>query len=949
MNGNAQTPFFKTHHLGETYRNAKVELVYEDQNSLLWFGTSEGLFAYDGINFISYLKSDTTSNHVRAIYQDTEGVLWTGYQDGSIFQLKNQQLQVWQPEEGTPAVAITGFAEDQAGRLWIATYGEGVYYKSERHLYNIDTADGLLGADIYVICSDLSGKIWLGTDGGISICSVQNNEKQIKNLTRQDGLPDDIVREMIMDERGNFWIGMYDGGVCYFDIQTQQFEYPVQQWDKGIVGHLELFEGHELWIGTEGNGLWVLSLKEGSLRRLAMEDKWQHAKIYDLHKDVEGNIWIVSNTYGICHANRQFEWLETDLEPIQSILADSDNQIWLGTQDGLFAYHMDSLGSPFFRPYLADLDLNVISLYEDEFQNLWIGTFGEGVYIFNKNTQKYWQLSEKDGLTNGSILSIAGVNKQVWLATLGGVTELDLKQDILKTKKIQSRNFNQENGLGTNFIYKVFIDSQERTWFATDGKGISVLENGIIKNFQTASPPQAQGTGKGLKLKTVYSITEDHRGHIWLSTAKEGIFEFDGENFNHLTIKEGLRHPEITSLVSDEKGNILMMHPKGIDILTPETRHIIYYDEEVGIQHIDPNLNAVCTDQNGQIWLGGKNGLVKYIPLNETLEIHPRTRLNTVSIFLEPINHLANNVFAYDQNHLVFDYLGLWYTAPETVKYKYRLIGYNEHWIETQDRKVTYSNLPANSYTFEVASTENETWLDEPVVSYSFQIKSPFWGTWWFILMAIIIVITLFFWYQKQRDRRLQRVNLLQKEKVESQFEALKSQINPHFLFNSFNTLAAIIEENPPVAVEYVEKLADFYRCILQYRDKEVIALQEEIELINNYNFLLKKRFGDNFKLDIQTNGQLVFVVPLALQMLVENAIKHNVVSKSKPLNIHINIDESKDFITVSNNLQPKMQPEKSTQFGLQSLEKRYALLSGQKIKIEETKHTFKVSLPIIY
>jgi LytS/YehU family sensor histidine kinase len=150
------------------------------------------------------------------------------------------------------------------------------------------------------------------------------------------------------------------------------------------------------------------------------------------------------------------------------------------------------------------------------------------------------------------------------------------------------------------------------------------------------------------------------------------------------------------------------------------------------------------------------------------------------------------------------------------------------------------------------------------------------------------------------------------------------------------------------MAVEYIERLSDFYRSILQYRDKEVIPLQEEIELVNNYNFLLKKRFGSNFKLDIQADSLPVYVVPLTLQMLIENAIKHNIVSKTRPLYVTVAIDELREYIIVSNNLQRKIKPEKSTHFGLQSLEKRYALLSGKRIKVQETGKSFQVYIPII-
>ncbi len=945
---NTQSPFFKTHQFGETYRNAKIELIFEAQNSLLWFGTSQGLFSYDGLEFVPFLKHDSTSNHVRAIFQDSNGQMWVGYNDGSIAYMEKLQLKNWVPEEGTPVVAITGFQEDSLGWFWIATYGEGIYYKDENHLYNINTDDGLLGDDIYVMTKDKLGRIWVGTDGGISICSIEDGKKILKNLTPEDGLPDDIVREIIPDEKGNFWIGTYDKGVSFYDFEKGQFHNPVPNWDQGIVSKLELFKDKELWIGTEGNGVWLLSLLNGNLQTLSGQNQLSGSKIHDLHKDIEGNIWVISNLHGICHANRQFEFIDTEFENTQTIFADKDNLVWIGTNIGLFTHHLDEFGNSVFRQHLKNYNLNVISLFEDKYGNLWIGTFGDGLYVFNKNSNKIRRLTEKAGLTNGSILSINGNNQKVWLATLGGVTEILLNDDLLNFNELNIQNFNHEDGLGTNFIYKVFIDTQERLWFATDGNGISLLENGIITNYQKAAHTHEGETHtEDIELKTVYSITEDKQGHIWLSTAKKGIFEFDGEKFEHLTVKEGIRDLAITSLITDVKGNILIVHPTGLDILTPETHHLIYYDNEVGIENIDPHQNAVCTDQHNNIWIGCKNGIIKYIPLKEDLEIHPRTRLNNVSIFLEPIDFQSNTTFSFNQNNLVFEYLGLWYTDPGTVKYRYQLVGHDRDWIFSKDRKVTYSNLDPGKYSFNVTSTENDAWLDEPIISYSFEVLPPIWQRWWFVLMAILAGSGIFYWYQKARDERLQRVNLLEREKAESNLAALKAQINPHFLFNSFNTLVTAIEEDPHSAVEYVEKLSDFYRTTLEYRDKEVIPLEEELELVKNYTYLLERRFGNNFKVNLDLNGHKIYLAPLTLQILLENAVKHNVISKRKPLIIDIGM-KGKDYLTIENNLQPKLRTEKSTHFGLQSLVKRYELLTGKKLIIEETEQKFRVEIPVV-
>ena len=120
------------------------------------------------------------------------------------------------------------------------------------------------------------------------------------------------------------------------------------------------------------------------------------------------------------------------------------------------------------------------------------------------------------------------------------MTEIDVDRHIFDHRPVRYRHLQQENGLGTNFIYKVYIDSRERTWFGSDGKGISVLDKQQLTNYQYAISPSVEGESPdSIPLKIVYSITEDHRGHIWLSTPEQGIFEFDGTHFHHLAVKDG--------------------------------------------------------------------------------------------------------------------------------------------------------------------------------------------------------------------------------------------------------------------------------------------------------------------------------------------------------------------------------------------------------------------------
>lgn len=946
----AQSPHFNSHHFKKNHPNTHLELIYEDPGGFIWLGSSNGLFRYDGWEFEVFLKSDSSNNHVHSIYKDRKGIFWIGYKDGSIYLFNKNKLTAWQPEEGTPQVPITGILEDKQGRMWIATYGEGVYVWEEGHLYNFNIDDGLLGDDIYVMKSCPIGEMWLGTDTGINKVSFDNRQKKVKAITIDNGLPDGIVREIIPDAKGNFWIGMYDKGFCYYDFQKEQFDYFLENWDFGIVNQLEIFEEKEIWIGTESNGLWRFDFQTKQMQPIKNEQIG--AKVNELHKDIEGNIWIISDNQNLCLSNRQFEYLDTPFANIQSILMDSRNQLWIGTQTGLYTFSR-SLQSNRFEKILSTHLLNVISLYEDEWGVIWIGTFGQGVYCFYPPTGVVRHLTEKDGLTNGSVLSIDGIEGQVWLGTLGGVTEFRFSKNIVQSPINAFRNFNQLNGLGTNFIYQVFIDSQKRVWFATDGKGVSVLEGDSLINYNEInlekSIKEKNKSNSNVKpLKRVYSIVEDREGKIWLSTAKEGLFRYNGRLFQQISVGEGLRNPDVTALANDDNGNLLVINTNGIDWLDISTQHFIFYDNEVGVKDFNPNLNAICKDEKGNVWIAGAQRLFKFTTLKERVERQPRIHLKRVYTIMEDVDFEANNVFSAHQNNLQFEYIGLWYTAPEKVKYRYQISDLEGGWIETKDQMAVFSSLPAGQYDFKVAASINNNWRDGFTYSFPFEILRPVWQRWWFILVVVVLIVVLLRWWQRLRDERLQRVSILEKEKAESQLAALTAQINPHFLFNSFNTLASIIEENPTLAVEFVEKLSDFYRNILQYREQELISLGEELEVVDNFVFLLKKRFGNNLHVEINLDGQQGQIVPLTLQLLIENAVKHNIVSKSKPLFIYIEKEKISNRIIVKNNLQRKIQAERSTRFGLQSLEKQYDLLSKQKMEIQESKDFFTVKVPLI-
>lgn len=219
-----------------------------------------------------------------------------------------------------------------------------------------------------------------------------------------------------------------------------------------------------------------------------------------------------------------------------------------------------------------------------------------------------------------------------------------------------------------------------------------------------------------------------------------------------------------------------------------------------------------------------------------------------------------------------------------------------------------------------------------------------------FILALIIGTIyeTVFF-FEKWKDAIRQNEEL-KNQQVRTQFEVLQNQMSPHFLFNSLNTLTTLIAENQEVAIEFTQKLSDVYRYILQTKDKELIPLEEEIHFVKDYIFLLKMRFPDNLIAEIKIDNQYqhcCHIAPLTLQMLIENAIKHNVVSKTHPLHIQVYVENGQSVV-VKNNLQKKDTLEKGTKTGLSNIKRRYELLGNRKIDIITTTLNFMVAVPLI-
>ncbi|MDD5695432.1 MAG: histidine kinase [Bacteroidales bacterium] len=216
------------------------------------------------------------------------------------------------------------------------------------------------------------------------------------------------------------------------------------------------------------------------------------------------------------------------------------------------------------------------------------------------------------------------------------------------------------------------------------------------------------------------------------------------------------------------------------------------------------------------------------------------------------------------------------------------------------------------------------------------------------ITAGIVLMDLGIFLFRKWRDSQLQ-VERFKKESAESQFETLRAQVNPHFLFNNLNTLSSLIYEDPAKAGQFIREMSDVYRYILDTRDKETVCLRDDLAFLRSYMYLLELRYENRLFLNIRLEDEHRerHIIPGALQLLIENAIKHNIISGTRPLSIDLSVDEH-DYMVVSNNLQKKDKSEPSSGFGLNSIISRYAYLTGKPVQVEENDSFFIVKIPLL-
>ncbi|MEL7530007.1 MAG: two-component regulator propeller domain-containing protein [Bacteroidota bacterium] len=915
----AQTALFqnKTLPLG-----MEAKRLCQDTQGYIWIGGDQGLYRYDGYEYEAIdLPDSLAQTEISALLVDEGNQLLVGFANGQLLQYSLEMKIKLLTRTQVAKAAIRDISICAGNQIWLATAGDGLWYhtKEDNHWQQIE---GLPDDYLYTLINGPKLNMWAGTDRGVVVIDpITHQLVDIPSLN--ETFKDEIIQALLPLPNGDICIGTYDGGLARYD-QAFHEVVKLELTDFGPIKNLEASD-NGIWIGTERQGLFWLDF-DWQLQKLTTSAR---LRILDILYDREGNLWTLDQLHGLRIAPAAFSFVPLN-SAVQAIYA-GKRDIWYATKEGVAGYNLDT-----HQQSSLDLPLKgrVLSLYQDSKDYLWVGTQGDGVWHVSPDLQSWQHITEADGLISNHILSISEGADSLWFATFGGVASCKVSDEV---DPQAFRLFNKADGLGVNYIYQVFFDSQERLWFATDGKGVRLRQQ---QQFQAI---------KGSDRKTILGIAEDNKANLWFHAQDEGIWLLAGDSITSFDLPLSLQNQRFNTLSTDEFGRLLIGGENGLSIYDPQSGNLWKLDQRHDFPALGTFLNLMSICPSGKVWIGTEEGLIRYdpklLPINQPIQ----AQIKSIAVLLEEVEVEEGKMFDAEENHLSFHYAAPWFQNQDMIGFEHRLLGLDLDWIQSRNREVIYPRLAPGKYTFELRASNQATLEQAPISRFSFEVRRPLWQSWWFgVLIGLGLIGGTLAWI-RLRENRLRRTEGLERAYLSAQFETLKSQINPHFLFNSFNTLAAIIEEQPKEAVAYVEHLSDLFRNILEYRKQTMISIGEELDLLDKFYYLQSHRYHENFVLHVSVDEatRLMSIPPMSLQLLVENALKHNVVSKRQPLTVYIETTRP-GYLTVRNSLQLRRDHRSSTKIGQQNIRQRYQLLGKESVEIEITDQFYCVHLPLL-
>ncbi|MEW6732712.1 MAG: two-component regulator propeller domain-containing protein [Acidobacteriota bacterium] len=699
--------------------------LYEDRAGNLWIGTGGGLSCLRNGKFTLYTTADgLAGNVIHAIFEDQAGILWIGTNRGlNLF--RDGKLSIYQTKDGFTNNGVRAICADQEGSLWIGSSGEGLGRFRDGKLTTFKTTDGLLNNFVRALYLDRKGKLWIATDGGLNTLS----QGKFDSYTIATGLSSNFIRNICEDADGNIWIGTNNGGLNRF-TGGRFSAYTMQQGlsQNHVRALLEDREG-SLWVGTNGG---LNRFHDGKFTLYTAKEELSSDFVRTICQDREGIVWIGTDGGGLNRlSENHFTTYTTNngltSNGVRTVYATRDGALWAGTDGGgLNCLRNGKLTAYRTKDGLSNEIINVIM--EDRAGNLWVGTYGDGLNRFRDG--KFTVYTTRDGLVNNDVRSLYEDRQgRLWIGTYGGLNCLEQGRFTTYTVK---------DGLASEIIFTFYEDEQGALWIGTDN-GLNRFADG---KWITCS------VKNGLYDNTIFQILPDRSGYLWMSCNK-GIFR--------------VRKSELDAFARGERTNVTAVNYGKADGMGTN-------------QCNGATQPAGWRTQDGRLWFATIKGVVVIDPENiKVNQLQPPVVIEQIQVNDEMISSISGQVrLAPGKTKFEFHYAGLSFFATEKVRYKYRLEGFDENWVEAGNRQVAYyTSLPPGNYRFQVTACNNDGLWNEKGTELRFYLQPYFYQTNWFLFLCGLVVASSGVGAYRLRTRQLRLRQLALEDLVAARTKAL--------------------------------------------------------------------------------------------------------------------------------------------------------------------------------
>ena len=981
----AQTPSYNFRRVTgkDGLSDGVVGPIAQDKYGYLWFGTLSGLNRYDGYKVTNFIFNNNDSfsvppDFVRTILCDRAGTIWCGYATGLYrFDYATTHFIL---VPATKDLSINEIKQGAGGQLVLLT-GKGLAsfntINQEFSFYQSGNDRTLIHKPMYEGCVYKSS-VYIAADTGIVVYNTGTGETSVLSLSKSQKLS---VRRLVIDSTGTLWAFRYDNGAyVYKGVNNNTSFDEITSFRYSVNGSYENIQDmyvdaqNRLLLSTVWRGLVIYNTRDNSYSNIVNDPRMPNSlpenHLTKIFVGRQGFVWLGTEGSGVAYFHPEHNLFKVFFpEPLKmvrphiwsrAIAEDKSDNLWMGTGTGLVKQNtVTGLSTLYNRDEIAGIETihnnSIRSLLCDDENNVWIGT-ASGVNVYENSTGKIKFLDETDSLPKSFYWALLQDHtKTIWFGSTWG----------LFYKLPGSSNFYSLHshpalkpyaGYGVRSLLE---DSRGNLWIGFNGKGL-LLYDVRKRTIQYWNELGSQSSPRG---RIITSMAEDKKGVLWFSSYY-GIASYDyttGKFTSYADIK-AMESLQISGLQADDEDRLWLASPRGLLMLDRERKFFKRFNVEDGLPDIEFNDQMAYKLKNGQFVYPTYDGFVEFDPLKYR-ERNSSTNI-LISDFNIPRRPLASPIdvrdltelsLASDQNFFTIELTAFNYSNPRETWYAYQLEGFDRDWIYTRNRVVNYTNVPGGNYVFHFkASSDPNNWRTKEK-KLDLHIATVFYRTWWFITLMVLLIPGIVFYFYRNRIRQREKLmkleskaQLLEKEKTHVMYENLKQQLNPHFLFNSLTSLSSLISVNPSMAGKFLDSLSKTYRYILKSSNHDTVPLVNEIKFAESYISLQQTRFESGLRVCIRVGEEYLhrLIVPVTLQNMIENAIKHNVLDAESPLVIEIYIEG--DSIIIRNNLQKKNFVETSNRQGLANLKSLYHYLCRQPVEIDEGEKFFTVKIPLL-